>query len=120
MFPKVGKKLPFGSCRLDGNDDFRLALAAALKGELGTTHQAIKTVMRWTDASERTVKHWFSGTHGPNGDHLVALARHSDAVLVCFLLAANRSHISVGVQWNRIRAMLLELVETIDSHDLSP
>ena len=35
---------------------YRQAIADALRRELGPTHQAIKTVMRWTGASERTAK----------------------------------------------------------------
>lgn len=115
MFLKEGKKLPRNPRRPGDNDEFRRALAAALKNELGTTHQAIKTVMRWTGASERTVKHWFAGTHGPSGHHLVAIARHSDEVLMCFLVAADRPHLSVGVHWVGIRSMLLEIIEAIDA-----
>jgi hypothetical protein len=48
--------------------------------------------MRWTGASERTVKYWFSGERGPSGDHLIALARHSDAAL-CGVLALAGRHI---------------------------
>ena len=62
--------------------DYRTAIAAALRDELGLTHRAVKTAMRWTGASERTVKYWFAGERGPSGDHLVSLARHSDAVLI--------------------------------------
>lgn len=115
MFPKKGKKLLHSLRASDGDDQFRQAVAAALKGELGTTHQAIKTVMRWTGASERAVKHWFAGTHGPSGHHLVAIARHSDAVLMCFLLAAGRSQLSVGMHWISIRPMLVELLAAIDT-----
>lgn len=43
--------------------------------------------MHWTGATERTVKYWFSGERGPSGDHLIALARHSDAVLYVVALA---------------------------------
>jgi hypothetical protein len=46
--------------------------------------------MRWTGASERTVKYWFAGERGPSGDHLIALARHSDAVLYVVLALAGR------------------------------
>lgn len=35
---------------------YRKAITDALRRELGPTHQAIKTVMRWTGASERTAK----------------------------------------------------------------
>jgi len=41
-------------------------------------------------ASERTVKYWFSSERGPSGDHLIALARHSDAVLYVVLALAGR------------------------------
>ncbi|MEJ2229456.1 MAG: XRE family transcriptional regulator [Alphaproteobacteria bacterium] len=95
--------------------EFEQAIAAALKEELGLTHQAIKTVMRWTGASERTVKHWFSGTHGPSGQYLIALASNSDEVLSYFLKAANRPSLSIGPRLISIRAMLLELVKLIDA-----
>lgn len=61
-----------------------------LHEELDDTHKAIKMAMRWTGASERTVKYWFSGERGPSGDHLIALARHSDAVLYGVLALAGR------------------------------
>jgi hypothetical protein len=70
--------------------DYRTAVAMALHEELGETHRAIKMAMRWTGASERTVKYWFAGERGPSGDHLIALARHSDAVLYVVLALAGR------------------------------
>ena len=70
--------------------DYRAAMAMALHAELGSTHRAIKSAMRWTGASERTVKYWFAGVRGPSGDHLVSLARHSDAVLIALLVLADR------------------------------
>ena len=69
---------------------YRKAIAAALRTELGQTHQAVKTAMRWTGASERTVKYWLSGERGPSGEHLIMLAQHSDAVLVSILTMALR------------------------------
>jgi len=116
MFPKKGKTLHREPGGGDREAEFRREVAAALKGELGASHQAIKTVMRWTDASERTVKHWFAGTHAPSGHHLVILARHSDAVLMFFLLAAERQSVRVGMNWISVRGMLMELIELIDSH----
>lgn len=64
--------------------NFARLISATLRAELGSTHRALKTIMRWTGASERSAKHWFAGTHGPSGDHLVALARHFDALLKVF------------------------------------
>lgn len=69
---------------------YRTAVALALHEELGETHRAIKTARRWTGASERTVKYWFSGERGPSGDHLIALMRHSDAVLYVVIALAGR------------------------------
>ena len=69
---------------------YRRAIADALRHELGPTHQAIKTTMRWTGASERTAKYWLSGERGPSGEHLILLAQHSDAVLIAILTMAGR------------------------------
>jgi hypothetical protein len=115
MLPKTGKKL-HGRSRASGTSDgpFEQAIAIALRSELGLTHQAVKTVMVWTGASERTVKHWFAGTHGPSGQHLIDLARHSDAVLNYFLSASDRPFLTAGIELLRIRTRLLDLVELID------
>ncbi|MBD1205459.1 MAG: XRE family transcriptional regulator [Rhodobacteraceae bacterium] len=69
---------------------YRKAIADAVRRELGPTHQAIKTVMRWTGASERTAKYWQSGERGLSGEHLIRLAQHSDAVLITTLTMAGR------------------------------
>jgi membrane protein required for beta-lactamase induction len=74
-------------------DCFSITIARALRDELGDSHRAIKTVMAWTGASERTAKNWLGATYSPRGDHLVRLARHSDAVLEVFLTAAGRDSV---------------------------
>lgn len=96
MLPKKGKFLPKGS---GGGLErsYAKAVAQALREDLGETHQAIKTVMRWTGVSERTVKNWFSGASGPRGEHLMTLVRHSDAVLEAFLVLAGREQ-TVGTK----------------------
>jgi hypothetical protein len=66
------------------------AIAAALRAELGSTRRVIKTAMRWTGASERTVKLWLAGRAGPNGQHLLGLARYSDRVFETFLRLSRR------------------------------
>jgi hypothetical protein len=114
MFPKKGNELPRGPRGPGGDGEFGQGIASALVSELGLTHRAIKTVMRWTGANERTVKHWFAGTHGPSGQHLIALARHSDAVMMYFLFAAGRPSLSLGVRFSEVRAQLNDLVLAID------
>jgi hypothetical protein len=49
--------------------------------------------MRWTGASERTVKGWLSGANGPCGEHLVELMAKSDEVWDALRGLANRQSI---------------------------
>ena len=80
----------------------------ALRRELGETHRAVKTVMRWTGAGERTVKNWLAGQIGPNGIHLIALIRHSDAVLETILLSADRPQVIASITLVQARSILAE------------
>jgi hypothetical protein len=115
MLPKKGKKLHWRSQEPAFNEKFENAIASALKSELGSTHQAVKTVMNWTGASERTVKHWLAGTHGPSGPYLIALARHSNGVMMYFLTAAGRSSLLVGAELYQVRSRLSEAISAIDA-----
>ena len=93
MWVKMGTVVPKTGTivHLEGSRaPYREAVAAALIQELGLTHRAVKTAMRGTGASERTVKYWLSGERGPSGEHLIALAQHSDAVLLVILALAGR------------------------------
>jgi hypothetical protein len=119
MPPKTGRKLHRGARRRDQREKFEQAIADALKAELGPTHQAVKTLMAWTGASERTAKHWLAGTHGPRGQHLIDLARHSDAVLYYFLAAANRSFIEPRIRLVTIRSKLIDLIDAIEEAETS-
>ncbi|WP_313209913.1 hypothetical protein [Stutzerimonas nitrititolerans] len=91
-------------------------IGTALRNELGSTHQASKTLMRWTNANERTVKNWLAGASGPRGEHLVALVRHSDAVLVAFLMMANRQHALTTIELPRLRQKLQSAIDGIDAY----
>jgi hypothetical protein len=114
MLPKKGKKLHRRGQGDGGELNFGKLIAEALRTELGSNHRTIKTVMRWTGASERTVKHWFAGTHGPRGEHLVALSRHSDEVFRTFLLLVGRGPIILSAKLAELRSKLLDVVEHID------
>ncbi len=67
------------------------ALGAALRSEFAERRHAAKILGRWTGAHERTIKTWLAGTACPNGDHLIALVAHSDAVLETVLAASRRT-----------------------------
>ncbi|WP_338824904.1 hypothetical protein WDM22_21495 [Bradyrhizobium septentrionale] len=88
MFPKTGKKFP-------GDEGVAFSTYAALianilKSELGNSHQAHKTLMRWTGANERTAKNWLSGSNGPSGEHLLQLMRNSDRIFEFVLKLSHR------------------------------
>jgi hypothetical protein len=114
MLPKTGKLLPKG----DGRGPFKLtyaaAVAAALRTELGDSHRAIKIVMKWTGASERTAKNWLTGVRGPTGEHLVSLVRHSDAVLEIILQLSGREASLVSVNLAYARSQLAQVLDSID------
>jgi hypothetical protein len=93
MFPKTGNYFPNGGSRGRAGVSYPAAIAAALNFELGNSHRAVKTVMRWTGANERTVKNWFAGKRGPRGEHLIGLIRHSNGVLESVLRLAGREQI---------------------------
>jgi len=110
MFPKKGNVFPGRGDAAEPQPDYAAAVAAALKSELGDTHRAIKTAMRWTGADERTVKNWFRGEIGPSGHYLLGLIRESSAVLHALLHAAGRTDVltaigarsideRIGAQW---------------------
>jgi hypothetical protein len=108
-FPKEGRIFP----GRDNNKSYAFVVAAALRDELGESHHATKTVIRWTGASERSVKNWFSGTSGPSGEHLIALARNSDEVFTTLLILSDRT-LDPAVASNKLVELRSELRETLD------
>lgn len=114
MLLKKGKTFPGGNGQSPGAADYAAMISLALQKQLGTSHQAIKTAMRWTGAGERTVKNWFSGAHGPSGEHLIALARHSDEVLNIFLMMADRRTAIVGIRIAEARTKLADALEVVE------
>jgi hypothetical protein len=111
MFPKRGSRFP----GTEHDQVYAAAIAEALRRELSNTHQAIKTVVRWTGASERTAKNWLSGARGPNGPHLVTLARHSDEVFEALLVLVGRRQVLKSTRMVVARDRLRELLDLIYS-----
>lgn len=121
---KVRKMLPTTSKKLHETKDeisatYPLVIAMALKTEVGETRRAIKTLTRWTGASERTVQNWLAGVRGPSGPHLVALARHSDAVHSAYLSLTDRVGNS-SQQLDQSVALLREAILLLTSKSGSP
>lgn len=95
---------------------YAVGIAMALHTELGGTHQATKTLMRWTNANEKTVKNWMAGSSGPSGKHLVALVKHSDLALAAFLGMAGRPQALTASELPVLRQKLQTVIEGIDSY----
>jgi len=108
----MGNKL-LGGHRV-GHVPYSMAIADALRRELGQSHRAAKTLMMWTGASDRTAKNWLSGAYGPSGDHLIRLARESDAVLATLLDLAGRRRHMIAADLVAIKDALLAATSLID------
>lgn len=100
---------------------FAREIGAALARSTGSSKAAAKTISAWTGADERTAKNWLAGRYGPNGHHLVALARHSDEVLEMFLALAGQRALLRAHQLRATRSELkkaaITLVAMLDDVD---
>lgn len=114
MLPKAGTTLHDGLTGRYDSAAYAAVIAAALQGELGSTHRAVKTVRRWTGAGERTAVNWLAADNGPSGPHLVMLAHHSDAVLKAFLVMAAREQVVVDLDLVHARVELAAALAAID------
>jgi hypothetical protein len=115
MFPKKGKYLPGSVRTAPQGPNYVTVVADGLRKELGDTHPAIKTIMNWTGANERTVKNWLGGRYGPNGRHLIHLFRNSDEVLDAFLRLAGREEFIATKELGTVYKALKEALMRIDS-----
>ena len=113
MFPKKGKVFPKTAKRISP-EEFAKSISIALREELGSSHIAAKTIMRWTGASERTAKNWLSGSCGPSGKHLVQLARESDVIMATVLVLAGRELNVSALSLISLKAGLMYAVNAID------
>lgn len=84
------------NCLSEMQSLYPLVITLTLKGEVGGSRRALKTLTRWTGASERTVQNWLSAVRGPSCPHLVALTKHSNAVHEAYLSLAGRSEASAS------------------------
>jgi len=80
MLPKKGRMLHPWNGLAKSAKDYADLIADALHQEHGNSHRTVKTIMRWTGASERSVKNWLSGEFGPSGYFLMRLCVKSGAI----------------------------------------
>jgi len=113
VLPKLGKELP--TTRRNSSIGYAATIAEALTTELRGSNRAIKTVMRWTGASERTVKGWLSGRSGPSGEHLIALLQNSDTLLERILRLAGRGSPIESRRLQALKNVMGEAVAIIEA-----
>ena len=95
MLPKSGRKLPRARPAPSEADCIE-QISNALRLELGGTGAAVKTVMRWTGASNRSARTWINGSGSPSGYHLLRLARECDAAFDVILNLTDRPEAKLG------------------------
>ena len=115
MFPKKGNNFPNGPRIGKGKVTYPAAIGAALRAELGDSHRAVKTAMRWTGANERTVKNWIAGRTGPRGEHLLGLIRHSNLAFEVVLQLAGREQAIAEQALRDARGTLADSLAKIDA-----
>lgn len=122
MFPKTGKKFPNDRAT---SSTYANLIADILRAELGNSHQAQKTLMRWTGANERTAKNWLSGANGPSGEHLLQLMRNSDRVFEFVLKLSHRPAFLSSQRLAEVRNslqvtadLLSEVIQVRDGQDI--
>jgi hypothetical protein len=116
VFPKMGNKFLEPNM---GNSAYAAEIATALRIEVGSSHQAIKTLMRWTDVNERTAKNWLSGSNGPSGQHLMSLIHHSDGVFAAVMSLTRRHDALATDDLYELRRRLMTTMRLLDRY-LSP
>jgi len=114
MFPKKGKIFPARSKATENEINYANAISLALRAELGGSHRAVKTIMQWSTANERTIKNWLAGKSGPRGQHLIDVIRHSDAALSAVLCLAGRREVVTVVNLEDLRCHLAASLVELD------
>ncbi len=108
MLHSKGNKLPFSVVEAQPPIGYARAIGEALRSDTAAGNVSAKVIMRWTGASERSVKGWISGRQGPSGEHLMALMQRSDAVWLAVLRLAGRDQTSADEAIGTIRQHLAD------------
>ncbi len=113
MVPIKGTIVHGGDAKL--RNGYVTTISEALRRDLGSSAPAIKTIMRWTGASNRAAKYWLAGERGPGGWHLIQLAKNSDAVLHAILTMADRDIFEISIELNAAQASLARAAAIISA-----
>ncbi|WP_085938221.1 hypothetical protein [Enhydrobacter aerosaccus] len=105
--------MAIGKKRGAAADQYARLIADALRLEAKGSRGAVKRIMKWTGASERTVKGWLAGDMGPRGEHLLGLLQSSDVVFEHVLLAVGRDLSASSPDVALLRRQMLDLSDQL-------
>jgi len=111
----MGKELPTQRKRRRTSSPFAVCIAQSLDEELKGSRRAIKTIMKWTGASERTVKGWLAGSNGPSGEHMISLIRCSNRVFKCVMDLTGRKEVIASKELVSLQKRLRDTIVSIDA-----
>ena len=103
-----------GKYSAENDYSYTAVIAETLRTTFGGNGAAVKTVMRYTGACERTVKNWLEGKNGPNGENLIELVRHSDEIFEALLMMSDRGDVLAARSLVNARDKVIEMLEIID------
>lgn len=116
MLHEKGNRLPSRQTQ----QDYASVIALALERSVGGRRSTSKTLMRWTGASERTVKNWLSASHGPSGQHLIALAQHSSEIRQAIEVLVGYPCVGNGDQMQQLRELLAAAIMLLNPENSVP
>lgn len=113
-FRKTGKFLHKSEGEA-GEDAFAAMVATVLHGRFEERPASIKVVARWTGASERTVKNWFSGHCAPRGHFFRSLVLNCPEMLDAFLLSVGGGDRLAAAKLMEVQRVLREALALIEA-----
>lgn len=114
MFPKSGSWLPKTPV-MPTEAALATTIGVALRGELGTSRRASKTIMAWTGVSDRTARTWLQGRGCPSGLHLLTLSATCPSVLKAFLTLAGHEDVDLALKLMAVEVALENALASVKS-----
>lgn len=111
-FPNTCKMFLNAAKIITPKSEYAGVIAQVLKNECRRNN--IKTVMRWADASSRSIQNWKTGNNMPSAESLIMLTGHSDEMLNAWLCLAGRPHIIPMIRFMDMVLLIKDPVDTIE------
>lgn len=114
MVPKNGTQLP-SSQQILSDSALAAQIGAALRRELGSSRRATKSLMRWSEVSDKTARNWLHGKVSPSGRHLICLAKNSPMVMTALLDLTGHPELQLGLKLHEIELGMSQALAQVRS-----